>query len=550
MKKLLPIIALATLIFSCGQEGQKADLIITNAVIWTADEANPSATSLVIAGDRILYVGNEQMAMDYNGKNTQLKDANGAFMVPGFIDTHVHFLTGGQNLSSVQLRTAATPEEFIQRIADFASTQPTGAWIMGGDWDHQNWGGELPQRSWIDSVTRDNPILLNRLDGHMALTNSLGLELLGLDAEVEPVDGGEFIRSAGGDLTGILTDNAYYDQLIKVPAFTTEKNEAYVKAAMKYVASHGVTSVHDMDGFGAQSVYESLHQKGELTTRIYSNVPLANWARLNDKVESKGRGDEWLKIGGLKGFVDGSLGSHTAAFFEGYSDEPSSNGFFVSTQDELLNDVLQADDKNLQIMIHAIGDSANHTLLNIYEEVQRINGVKDRRSRIEHAQHLSIEDIPRFKELGVIPVMQPYHAIDDGRWAEKYIGDRIKTTYAFRSLLDAGARLAFGSDWFVAPPIPLLGIYAAVTRQTLDGANPDGWVPEQKISVEEALKAYTLTGAYASFEEDLKGSLEEGKLADFVILDQNLLLIDPVTIKDVKVLETYVGGTKVFAVND
>ena len=550
MKKLLPIIALATLIFSCEQEGQKADLIITNAVIWTADEANPSATSLVIAGDRILYVGNEQMAMDYNGKNTQLKDANGAFMVPGFIDTHVHFLTGGQNLSSVQLRTAATPEEFIQRIADFASTQPTGAWIMGGDWDHQNWGGELPQRSWIDSVTRDNPILLNRLDGHMALTNSLGLELLGLDAEVEPVDGGEFIRSAGGDLTGILTDNAYYDQLIKVPAFTTEKNEAYVKAAMKYVASHGVTSVHDMDGFGAQSVYESLHQKGELTTRIYSNVPLANWARLNDKVESKGRGDEWLKIGGLKGFVDGSLGSHTAAFFEGYSDEPSSNGFFVSTQDELLNDVLQADDKNLQIMIHAIGDSANHTLLNIYEEVQRINGVKDRRSRIEHAQHLSIEDIPRFKELGVIPVMQPYHAIDDGRWAEKYIGDRIKTTYAFRSLLDAGARLAFGSDWFVAPPIPLLGIYAAVTRQTLDGANPDGWVPEQKISVEEALKAYTLTGAYASFEEDLKGSLEEGKLADFVILDQNLLLIDPVTIKDVKVLETYVGGTKVFAVND
>ena len=550
MKKLLPIIALATLIFSCGQEGQKADLIITNAVIWTADEANPSATSLVIAGDRILYVGNEQMAMDYNGKNTQLKDANGAFMVPGFIDTHVHFLTGGQNLSSVQLRTAATPEEFIQRIADFASTQPTGAWIMGGDWDHQNWGGELPQRSWIDSVTRDNPILLNRLDGHMALTNSLGLELLGLDAEVEPVDGGEFIRSAGGELTGILTDNAYYDQLIKVPAFTTEKNEAYVKAAMKYVASHGVTSVHDMDGFGAQSVYESLHQKGELTTRIYSNVPLANWARLNDKVESKGRGDEWLKIGGLKGFVDGSLGSHTAAFFEGYSDEPSSNGFFVSTQDELLNDVLQADDKNLQIMIHAIGDSANHTLLNIYEEVQRINGVKDRRSRIEHAQHLSIEDIPRFKELGVIPVMQPYHAIDDGRWAEKYIGDRIKTTYAFRSLLDAGARLAFGSDWFVAPPIPLLGIYAAVTRQTLDGANPDGWVPEQKISVEEALKAYTLTGAYASFEEDLKGSLEEGKLADFVILDQNLLLIDPVTIKDVKVLETYVGGTKVFAVND
>ena len=550
MKKLLPIIALATLIFSCGQEGQKADLIITNAVIWTADEANPSATSLVIAGDRILYVGNEQVAMDYNGKNTQLKDANGAFMVPGFIDTHVHFLTGGQNLSSVQLRTAATPEEFIQRIADFASTQPTGAWIMGGDWDHQNWGGELPQRSWIDSVTRDNPILLNRLDGHMALTNSLGLELLGLDAEVEPVDGGEFIRSAGGELTGILTDNAYYDQLIKVPAFTTEKNEAYVKAAMKYVASHGVTSVHDMDGFGAQSVYESLHQKGELTTRIYSNVPLANWARLNDKVESKGRGDEWLKIGGLKGFVDGSLGSHTAAFFEGYSDEPSSNGFFVSTQDELLNDVLQADDKNLQIMIHAIGDSANHTLLNIYEEVQRINGVKDRRSRIEHAQHLSIEDIPRFKELGVIPVMQPYHAIDDGRWAEKYIGDRIKTTYAFRSLLDAGARLAFGSDWFVAPPIPLLGIYAAVTRQTLDGANPDGWVPEQKISVEEALKAYTLTGAYASFEEDLKGSLEEGKLADFVILDQNLLLIDPVTIKDVKVLETYVGGTKVFAVND
>jgi len=318
---------------------------------------------------------------------------------------------------------------------------------------------------------------------------------------------------------------------------------------MNYVASHGVTSVHDMNGFGDQSVFERLKKRGELITRIYSNTPLANWQALKEKIATGGGGDAWLKIGGLKGFVDGSLGSHTAAFFKGYADTPNEKGYFVNTREELYGWIKDADNAGLQVMVHAIGDSANNELLNIYEVVANENGPRDRRFRIEHAQHLSVADISRFASLGVIPVMQPYHAIDDGRWAEDVIGsERIKTTYAFNSLLAAGAILALGSDWFVAPPIPLLGIYAAVTRRTLDGENPEGWVPQQKISVEEALIAYTINGAYASFEEDIKGSLEPGKLADFVILDQNLFEIDPISIKNTKVLQTYVGGKKVYEI--
>ena len=381
----------------------------------------------------------------------------------------------------------------------------------------------------------------------MALVNNLALEELGIDITTEIADGEIFTNDAG-ELTGILKEDAYYLQFSKLPDYSDAQNEAFARTAMNHVASHGVTSIHDMNGFGDMAVFERLYRQGDLITRIYSNTPLSNWQALQAKIDSAGRGDEWLKIGGLKGFVDGSLGSHTASFFEGYTDVPGQRGYFVNSRDELYAWISGADKANLQVMVHAIGDSANNVLLNIYQQVAEDNGPRDRRFRIEHAQHLTVEDIARFDELDVLPVMQPYHAIDDGRWAVNVIGpERIKTTYAFKSLLDAKARLAFGSDWFVAPPIPLLGIYAAVTRRTLDGANPDGWVPEQKVTVEEALIAYTRAGAYASFEEDIKGSLEVGKLADFVIFDRNLIEIDPITIKNAIVLMTYVGGKQVYA---
>lgn len=544
MKKLIVLSIIGFSICSCSSPQETAELILNNAVIWTANSAQPGASAMAIRDGKILAIGDDVDA--YIGVNTEIVDAEGHFITPGFIDTHVHFITGGQNLNSVQLRDAATKEEFIKRIADFAKTQEPGDWIIGGDWDHKHWGGDLPQKDWIDSVTLQNPIMLNRLDGHMALVNSLALEKLEIDASTEIADG-EIFKNDAGELIGILKEDAYYTQFSKLPDFTIEQNEAFAKAAMNYVASHGVTSVHDMNGFGDQAVFERLNKRGELITRIYSNTALPNWPALKAKIDSAGRGDEWLSIGGLKGFVDGSLGSHTAAFFEGYTDAPEEKGYFVNTREELYDWISSADKAGLQVMVHAIGDSANNELLNIYEQVAQENGTRDRRFRIEHAQHLTSEDISRFSTLRVIPVMQPYHAIDDGRWAEDVIGaERIKTTYAFKSLLDADAKLALGSDWFVALPIPLLGIYAAVTRSTLDGSYPNGWVPEQKLTVEEALIGYTITGAYASFEEDIKGSLEPGKLADFVILDRNLLEIKPETIKDAKILKTFVGGKKVY----
>lgn len=295
---------------------------------------------------------------------------------------------------------------------------------------------------------------------------------------------------------------------------------------------------------------ERARAQNKLITRIYAGTMLPNWRMLNEKIKKEGRGDAWLRFGAVKEFVDGSIGSHTAAFFKPFLDTPGDSGFFLIPPDALYRGIKSADSAGLHLVVHAIGDKAIHTLLNIFEQVQNENGPRDRRFKMEHVQHIHPNDIPRFKTLGVIGSMQPYHAIDDGRYAEKSIGyERTKTTYAFRSLIDAGATLAFGSDWSVAPATPLEGIYAAATRRTLDDKNPDGWIPEQKISVEEALKAYTLNGAYASFEEGIKGSLEPGKKADYVVLEKDITTINPVEIRDVKVMRTVVGGKTVYQPN-
>ena len=468
-------------------------------------------------------------------------------VTPGFIDSHVHFITGGFRLASVQLRDARTPAEFVARIKAYAATVSPGTWITGGDWDHQLWGGELPSRAWIDSVTPDNPVWISRLDGHMALANGLALAAAKVNNATRDVEGGTIVRDASGNPTGILKDNAQsYVNAVEPPA-TDELNDRALNAAMKYVAEQGVTSVHNMGDFEGLATIERAHQAKSLKTRIYQVTPIAQLTRLREMVAARGRGDEWLRIGGLKGFVDGSLGSHTAAMFAPFSDSPKDSGFLVTSEDDLYRLTSEGDKAGLQMVIHAIGDRAISTQLDIFERVAAENGVKDRRFRIEHAQHIAPSDIPRFAKLEVIASMQPYHAIDDGRWADKVIGqERAKTTYAFKSLLDAKAKVAFGSDWFVAPPTPLEGIYAAVTRRTLDDRNPDGWVPDQKISVEEALRAYTIDAAFASFEEGIKGSLERGKLADMVLIDRDLTQIPAPAIRDARVLMTIVGGRVVY----
>jgi predicted amidohydrolase YtcJ len=406
----------------------------------------------------------------------------------------------------------------------------------------------LPEKEWVDRDTQEHPVAVLRLDGHMLLANSAALRFAGIDKTTPDVTGGEIIRNADGTPTGILKDNAMNLVFDKMPPMSDDQKEKVFRAAMAYLLSNGVTSVHDVDGLsntlGSFGTAMKLKGSGQLALRIYAAAPLNEWKTL---ASMERQDDKWLKSGVLKGFVDGSLGSHTAAFDQPYSDKTSDKGFFINNEADLYEWISNADKADLKLMVHAIGDRAIHTLLDIYERVETENGKKDRRFRIEHAQHIAPADIDRFAELGVIGSMQPYHAIDDGRWAAALIGpERIKTTYAFKSLFDSGAKVAFGSDWFVAPATPLEGIYAATTRRTLDGKNPEGWVPDQKITVEQALTAYTMNAAYAGFDEKIKGSLEVGKLADFVIISEDLTQGDPVRIKDLEIMATYVGGQKVY----
>ena len=522
-------------------------LAIVNARVWTGDEARPWADAVAVTGSRISAVGSSAAIRKLASDATRIVDAQGGMVVPGFIDSHVHFMSGGFGLTSVQLRDARTREEFIALIKKHASSLPPGGWMLEGNWDHQNWGGELPRRDWIDSVTPNTPVLIQRLDGHMSLANSAALRAAGVTRDTRDVGGGTIVRDDSGEPTGILKDNAVSLVDHAIPDPLPVQEDAALEAAMRFVAEQGVTSVVNMGTWHDVEIFERAHRAGRLRTRIYAAVPLASWERLRDTVAARGRGDEWLRVGGLKGFMDGSLGSHTARMLAPFTDAPSDAGLWVTPPDSIYAWTKGADAAGLHVIIHAIGDQANRTLLDTYERVAHENGARDRRFRIEHAQHLAPPDIPRFAALGVIPSMQPYHAIDDGRWAERFLGpERIRGTYAFRSLRDAGARLAFGSDWFVAPPTPLEGIYAAVTRRTLDDANPAGWVPEQKITVEDALRAYTMGAAFAEFTENDKGSITRGKLADLVLIDRDLTRIPPETIRDAHVVMTIVGGRIVF----
>jgi predicted amidohydrolase YtcJ len=531
------------------------DLAIVNARVWTGDRNALWAEALAVSGGRLVAVGRDDDVRNLRAVERTI-DAEGSLVVPGFIDAHVHFVEGGLRLRSVQLRDAKNRDDFVRRIGEFAATVPAGTWITGGDWDHTRWSSELPTREWIDAVTPHHPVWINRVDGHMKLANSAALAAAGVTRETPDVDGGEIVRSAAGEPTGLLRDNAMSLVDRAMPPASMETRRRAAEAAMRYVAANGVTTVHDMSTPAAAwddlATYTAIRSAGSPLTRIYSVMPLADWERLRDVVARKGyggidgRGDEWLRIGALKGFVDGSLGSHTAAFYEPFDDAPSNRGLLVNSPDDLYRWISGADESGLHVIVHAIGDRANGLILDTYERVIREHGVRDRRFRVEHAQHLAPQDIPRFAKLGVIASVQPYHAIDDGRWAERCIGDRIRTTYAFRSLIETGARLAFGSDWFVAPPTPLEGIYAAATRRTLDGRYPGGWVPEQKISVDAALRAYTIDAAYASFDESRKGLLSVGRLADLVMLERNIFEIPSEEIADVRVRMTIVGGRQVY----
>jgi hypothetical protein len=525
-----------------------ADLVILNGAVRTIDPAGPTAQAVAIYRGRIAAVGTTAALQAWIGPGARVIDAAQRSVLPGFNDAHVHFLSGGFELANVELRSARTPAEFAARIRAYARRIPTTRWISGGAWDHENWpGAPLPTRQLIDDATPETPVLVSRLDGHMALANACALRLAGITRATQDPPGGLIVRDPKtGEPTGLLKDAAMGLVTRHIPPPSPSEKLAAARAATAHAASLGVTSVQDMSAGQDVGVYQQLLEQGELKTRIYAVWPLSSWQTLGATGVRAAFGDDLLRIGGLKGFADGSLGSSTALFFEPYADSPATRGL---PSDEMFPEgvlrqrVEAADRAGLQVMIHAIGDRANDEILAVFESVARANGPRDRRFRIEHAQHLRPQDIPRFAQFRIIASMQPYHCADDGRWAEKRIGaERCKTTYAFRSLLEAGATLAFGSDWTVAPLDPLQGIAAAVTRRTLDGKHPAGWVPEQKITVEEAVRAYTLGAAYAEFQDQVKGSLTPGKLADLVILDRDIFTGDPAEIQKARVILTVLGG--------
>ena len=529
-----------------------ADLAIVNGRIWTGSKSQPVAEALASRGERIVAVGSNNDVTSLIDSNTRVIDLQGKLALPGFIDSHTHFIEAGFHQLSVDLRDAPTPEEFARRIGNHAAKLPAGRWITGGDWDHERWpGAALPTKELIDQLTPDHPVFVSRLDGHMGLANSAALRLAGVSKETGDPPGGTIVRDpTSGEPTGILKDDAQslVHRVIAEPS-DAERDEA-LKASLAEAARFGVTSIQDITPWKDYDTYRRFQEARRLTVRVYARTPMRQWERQADTVVREGPGDDWLRLGGLKAFMDGSLGSTTALFFEPFEDAPHTSGLMTGDnipEGKLKQNITDADKAALQCSVHAIGDRANNLALDYLEEVAKENGPRDRRFRIEHAQHLIPADVSRFGKLGVIASMQPYHAIDDGRWAERRLGQvRIKSSYVFRSLLDSGATLAFGSDWYVAPLSPILGIHAAVTRQTTDRQNPQVWIPEQRITVEEAVRAYTESAAYAEFGEKTKGSLEVGKVADVVALSQDIFQINPAEIEQTKVICTIVGGKVVY----
>jgi predicted amidohydrolase YtcJ len=530
-----------------------ADLIITNAKIWTVDQSMPTAQAVAVLGDRIVAVGSGADVDAWRGQKTQVVDAHGKLLLPGFNDAHVHFIDGGAQLDSVQLTDATSAEEFARRIGERARITPKGEWILGGDWDETKWNPpEVPTKEVIDRVAPDTPVFLSRYDGHMGVANSLALRLAGVTAKTPDIPGGVIVRDAQGNPTGALKDAAMSYMEKVIPPMSHAQRLRAARRALVHAAAVGVTSVQNMSAaYEDIAVYAELLDEGELTTRIYA-APLITHA-VGDQAKigiRRAFGGPWLRMGAVKAFADGSLGSRTAYFFKPYDDQPNNRGLLAGEMHpiSLMRDrMMRADAAGLQICTHAIGDEGISIILDLYSEIVKAHGEADRRFRIEHAQHMAAKDFDRFAQLHVIASVQPYHAIDDGRWAEARIGhDRASRTYAFRTFLNHGVRLAFGTDWDVAPLNPLLGIYAAVTRATLDGKNPNGWFPEQKLSVAEAVEAYTMGSAYAEFQEKEKGSIMPGKLADMVLLSDDIFSIEPAKIREVTVLKTFVGGKLVW----
>ncbi len=550
-----------------------ADLILHNGVIWTVDEKNPTAQAVSIKDGKFIVVGSNDAALNVRGPNTRVVDLKGAFVVPGFNDNHVHFASAAQFLEFNIMR-ASTQDQFVARVKEVIAQLPKGEWIVGGFWGaYDEWAAGsagnqrrepfAPDMSLVNDITADYPMFIRKFDDSQFAANQAAFRALKLDPNNPQAAEVEFLRDAHGRANGHMRGKGVTRLFNAVIPrnFSRERRLQQTKNALAEIRKAGVTNVSDMSDDLQLDLYKELHSKSELTVRVHFRPGLDRWKDLADRGIRVGSGDEWIRMGAVKGHIDGIMGTSSARFFEPYSNDANNRGrwrpLMVNEKGEFvegkfLGYMLNADRADLQLTVHAIGDEANNVLLNYLDELNKQNGKRDRRFRLVHAQVLAPGDFKRLGQLGVVAEVQPFHLSDDMRWMEERIGgERTKGAYAFKSIQASGAVLSFGTDWpgtsaSEYPINPMFGLYAAVTRQTITGQPAAGWFPNERITIEEAIRAYTLNTAYANFEEKIKGSIEVGKFADLTVLSKNLLKVAPKEYLTTYALYTIVGGKIVY----
>ena len=519
--------------------------------IYTNDPQHPWAAGMAVRDGKIICIGAiSQVMIECGAGDPQTENLHEQFVMPGFNDAHMHLGSAGEGMLSVRLYGVASIEELKKRVAASVASHKPGEWITGAGWDHTLWPEKQFPNKWeLDDVAPKNPVLLTHVSGHVAIANSLALKLVELNNNSPNPTGGELERNASGELTGMLKEGPAMELVrVRIPDPTAEQRRRGLLLVLADLAKNGVTSAQDNSAWEDFLAYKQLKDDGKLTVRITEWLHFTD--SLNDLENKRGQGgttDPWLKTGALKFVTDGALGSRTAAMLEPYSDDPKSTGILIMDPDKLRTLALERDKAGFQLNFHAIGDRANRVALDVFEAVAKANGRRDRRDRIEHAQIIAPQDLPRFAQLNVISSMQPSHQTTDMRWAEARVGpERIKGAYAWASLEKSGARLAFGTDYPVEVVSPFRGLYACVTRQLPDGTPPGGWQPQEKISLEDCIRGYTIGSAYAEFEEGKKGELKAGEYADFLILSKDVTKIPPSDYVKTEVLRTVVGGRTVY----
>jgi predicted amidohydrolase YtcJ len=525
----------------------------THGRIYTNDPAQPWAEAMAVSDGKISCIGKmDHVLLDCGGgqEGVETVQLKGQFVMPGFNDAHVHLGSAAADELAVPLTGVPSPEEMQKRIAAAVAQHKAGEWITGGGWDHTLWPEKrFPNRQQLDAVAPKNPVILTHISGHVAVANSLALKSAEIDKTTPNPPGGEIERDALGEPTGMLKEYAAMSMVkVRIPDPTAEQRRKGIELVLENVAKNGVTSVQDFSDWADFQAFQQLKEEGKLTVRITEWLPFN--APLNDLQNMRAQGgasDPWLKTGALKAFTDGAMGSRTAAMLEPYSDDPSTSGILTNDPEKLTALAIQRDKAGFQLAFHAIGDRANRIALDVFEAVVKANGPRDRRDRIEHAQIVAPMDFARFAELHVIASMQPSHQTTDMRWAEDRIGrERIQGAYAWATMLKNGVPLAFGTDYNVEPITPFRGLYACVTRERPEGGPRNGWEPQEKISLDQCIRAYTSGSAYAQFEEGKKGELKPGEYADFVILSSDLSKVPPAQFTKTRVLRTIVGGRTVY----